>query len=224
MKMKALTACAAVVALAGATQARPVDLALWTFETSAPVTAGPHAAEGGVFGGNAYGNGGNVYSSPAGNGSSKSFSSNGWDVNDNYEFRSQSTGYNSLTVTWDQTSSNTGPRDFKLQMSINGGGAWTDVLSYQVLANGTPNAAWSSGTNVPAYGFSASLGVTADNLADIRVRMIQTSTVSANGGTVAGTGTDRVDNVKISGDLVPTPGSLALLGLGGLVAARRRRA
>ncbi len=38
------------------------------------------------------------------------------------------------------------------------------------------------------------------------------------------TGAIDVEQVRVLTDIVPTPGSLALLGLGGLVAARRRRA
>jgi uncharacterized protein (TIGR03382 family) len=71
---------------------------------------------------------------------------------------------------------------------------------------------------------SASMGVAAANLADLRIRFTNTSTVAINGGTVAGTGTSRVDNVQITGDLIPTPGTLALVGVAGLVGIRRRRA
>jgi hypothetical protein len=35
---------------------------------------------------------------------------------------------------------------------------------------------------------------------------------------------NRLDNIVVAGTLIPTPGAAALLGLGGLVAARRRRA
>jgi len=37
-------------------------------------------------------------------------------------------------------------------------------------------------------------------------------------------GSARLDNILVDGTFIPAPGSLALLGLGGLVAARRRRA
>ena len=43
-------------------------------------------------------------------------------------------------------------------------------------------------------------------------------------GATGGAGNARVDNVQINGTLIPAPGALALVGLGGLVAARRRRA
>lgn len=42
-------------------------------------------------------------------------------------------------------------------------------------------------------------------------------------GASSGAGNNRIDNVQLNATLVPTPGSLALVGLGGLVATRRRR-
>jgi len=42
-------------------------------------------------------------------------------------------------------------------------------------------------------------------------------------GASSDTGNNRLDNVTISGTAIPTPGALALLGMGGLVATRRRR-
>lgn len=42
-------------------------------------------------------------------------------------------------------------------------------------------------------------------------------------GATGGGGNNRIDNVQFNATLVPTPGSLALVGLGGLVATRRRR-
>lgn len=222
MNMRLFVGVIAALSLAGMASARP-DAAIWTFEISLPVSIGPHAAETGV--GSAFANTGATISNPSGNGSAESMSSNGWNIGDNYEFRTASTGLLNLSITWDQTSSSTGPRDFNLELSINGGGSYSSIVSYIVLQNGLlPNAAWSAGLGVPAYSFSASLGISADNLADLRVRMTNSSTVSAGGGVVAGTGTDRVDNVRISGDLIPTPGALALVGVASLVGLRRRRA
>lgn len=45
-----------------------------------------------------------------------------------------------------------------------------------------------------------------------------------NGGsTTSSTGNNRYDNFFIQGDLIPTPGTVGLLGLAGLAAVRRRR-
>lgn len=222
MKSRFVIGAIAAMSLACAASARP-DIAVWEFEVSLPVAAGPHTPE--IGAGSAFCNTGGVISNPAGNGSADSMSSTLWNVGDNHEFRVSSAGYQNLSITWDQTSSNTGPRDFDLQVSTDGGATYSNIMSYMVLANGTPNAAWSAGGGrVAAYTFSALLGVSAANLADLRVRFTQSSTVAANGGTVAGTGTDRVDNVQISGDLIPTPGALALVGVAGLAGLRRRRA
>lgn len=216
-------AAASVAIMAGVASAR-VDIANWTFEVSVPTTAGPHAPESGA--GSAFANTGGAITNPAGNGSAESMSSDNWNTGDNYEFRVNSTNYQSLSITWDQTGSNTGPRDFNLQFSINGGGSYANIMSYVVLLNGgAPNAAWSSAAGRQAgYTYTAAIPVSGENLADLRIRMTQSSTTSINAGTVAGTGTGRVDNVQIAGTLVPTPGALALAGIAGIVGIRRRRA
>jgi hypothetical protein len=63
------------------------------------------------------------------------------------------------------------------------------------------------------YSFNSSI---LDGIADARVLLI------LNGATSA-TGNVRLDNFLVEGTLIPAPGALALVGLGGLVASRRRR-
>ncbi len=205
----------------------------WTFETSIPATAGPFAAEIGT--GTATGShaGAAVYSSPVGNGSAHSFSSNTWASGDYYQFLVDPTGGGSaFTISWDQTGSATGPRDFKLQSSTDGT-TFSDVLNYTVLLNGgSPNPTWAtSGTGLPsaAYSYSASVtGISATTT--LFFRMLDISTTAINGGTVGTAGTDRVDNVTIaatSAATVPEAGTLftvgGLLGLYGCLAPFRRR-
>lgn len=218
---------AAGLLTAAAGTAHAVDLAVWTFETSVPTTAGPHAAEGGVNGGNALGfhsNGAVVYSNPSGNGSSESFSSNTWTLGDYYQFSTSTIGYEAITLMWDDTSSNTGPRDFNLFWSTNGSTFTQIGGTLSVLANGTPNPAWNSSTSDPAYTFGPTAGPGAlDNQSTVFFRLVMASNVSANGGTVASAGTNRVDNVIIAGRQIPTPGAMALFGMAGLVGIRRRR-
>jgi len=54
--------------------------------------------------------------------------------------------------------------------------------------------------------------------------ILDASVVFTFDGATSNTGNNRLDNVTISGTAVPAPGAFALLGLGGLVGARRRRA
>lgn len=69
---------------------------------------------------------------------------------------------------------------------------------------------------------------------NVEFRLIQVGTVSAGGGTTGSGGTFRVADyldgdgnfldTQLTGEIiVPAPGAFALMGLGGLVAARRRR-
>src|SRR5690606_36653871 len=99
------------------------DLAIWSFDSSSHTTAGPHAAEPGVFAATSFasGNGGGVFSNPVGNGSFESFSSNGWEIGTFYQFTTAAIGYENLSFSWMQTRSGTGPDTFDLQLSIDGG-------------------------------------------------------------------------------------------------------
>jgi MYXO-CTERM domain-containing protein len=55
----------------------------------------------------------------------------------------------------------------------------------------------------------------ADNQATLIFRFVNLSTVAAGG-------TNRIDNIVVSGAPIPAPGAIALLGLAGLAARRRR--
>lgn len=212
----------ALVVTLGSLPAHAAVIAQWTFEASVPTTAGPHAAEVGTGSALGFHASTSTYSNPAGNGSTESFSSNTWAVGDYYEFTTNSTGYEGITVSFDQTGSNTGPRDFKIEYSIDGT-TFTDFDTYSLP--GPPAVAWSTSTPVvPAstsFFFDLSSIAALDNDSSIYFRLTNTSTTSINGGTVASGGTGRVDNVVIA--TIPEPTTILLGALGFLAILRRRR-
>lgn len=213
--MKKLLSCAlGLLATASILQAQTI--AQWTFETSVPTTAGPFAPE--VGSGSALGShtGAATYSTPAGNGSSHSFSANTWAVGDSWQFQVGTLGFNNVGLSWDQTSSNTGPRDYDLDYSLDSGLTWTTVTAYSVLANAAPNTPWTATTYNSAFTFSPALAGVADNQASVWFRLIDLDTTSASGGTVGTAGTDRVDNFTVA--VIPEPTSLSLMGGFGLLA------
>ena len=223
-RRQVVAALALALAASGAHAATVI--ANWTFESTQPISAGPFAAEIGT--GTALGHHAtsSTYSSPAGNGSAHSFSSTAWSVGDYYQFNVSTLGLSGLSISWDQTSSNTGPKDFALQYSTDGT-TFTNFRAYSVLANGTPNPAWNGTTASAAYSFSSDLSALSglDNQTNLFFRLVDQDTAAANGGTVASGGTDRVDNVKISAlSAVPLPAAVWLLGSGllGLFGMRRR--
>src|SRR5277367_2253104 len=97
----------------GVSAVRADTLADWTFETSLPTTAGPFTPESGLNMGTSQATGSHAgaatYSSPSGNGSTRSFSSTTWAVGDYYQFTTSTVGYSAVQFQFDQTSSNTGP-------------------------------------------------------------------------------------------------------------------
>jgi uncharacterized protein (TIGR03382 family) len=161
------------------------------------------------------------YTSPAGNGSQFSFSSTFWNAGDYYQATVATTGYQNIVLTFDTCRSSTGPASATLLMSTDSGSTWTTlVASYAVLQSGGGGApgTWATGTPRQAiYTVTNSATSAADNKSSVIFRMQALTGASATNGTL------RVDNVQITGDLVPAPGALSLIGLSAGAVLRRRR-
>ena len=151
-----------------------------------------------------------AWSSPAGNGTTYALSSNAWNVGDYYQISLATTGYSAVSVAWDQTRSGTGPAGFQAVLSVDGGSTFSSLGTYTVN-----QVSWSTSVPVTTSSF-ASLASAADNQASVIIRF---KVVTA--GTSTTTGTNRIDNIVVSG-LIPAPGAVALIGLAGLVSRRRR--
>lgn len=165
-------------------------------------------------------NGATVWSTPAGNGSPKSFSANNWSVGDYFQFESSSLGHAGLIVSFDQTGSNTGPGTFGFQYSTDGL-TFTQFATYSLI-----NAGWSTQNPTPnpsSYSFDLSALTLLDNAPAIYFRLVDLDTTAINGNNVASGGTGRVDNFTIA--TVPEPGSLTLVGVFSLLGVflKRRR-
>ncbi|MFM7800438.1 MAG: hypothetical protein ACKPBA_15865 [Planctomycetota bacterium] len=160
-----------------------------------------------------------TYTSPAGNGSQYSFSSNNWNPGDFYEISFSTTGItDSMTLSWDQARSSTGPAAFKVAISVNGG-AFTDLIDYTVLQSGGGGApgTWSTTFYNALYTNTLNLGTTASDASSVVIRFVNREAVAS-----AATGSNRIDNVFINSDVVPAPGAVALLAVAGLISRRRR--
>jgi hypothetical protein len=181
-------------------------IAVWTFETSAPTTSGPIVPETGLGTASGFHASTSTYSSPAGNGSAKSYSSNTWVVGDYYQFQVSTLTLSNIYFFFDQTGSNTGPNSFKVQYSTNGS-TFTDFNSYTIPgATATTAYAWAAGTPITTTSFSFNLSsITAlNNQAAIYLRIVCNGPNAFNGTAIGTAGTNRVDNVTISqGNVLP---------------------
>jgi hypothetical protein len=231
-----LPAILAIALFCAAQNSFATVLSSWTFEapnTPPDVTnngTGPNAtSSGGLFGGTVSGlhaSADTDWTTPAGNGSADSYSVNTWGIGDYFQIATSSLGYKGLSLTFDTTGSGTGPKDFKVQASTDGS-TFTDIgFSYAALVNGAPNLSWSVANGVQAaYSITTTLPASLDNAASIYLRLVNTSTVAINGGTVGTGGTNRIDNVSVDAlaPVVPEPASIMLLGLSALGLLIRRK-
>jgi hypothetical protein len=236
----------AIVCLASSTNLTRADvLADWTFETSQPnipspgaAAAGSYAAESGINANSSFATGNHadattVWSSPAGNGSPHSFSSSKWTSEDYYQFATSTVGYNTITLSWSQTSSSTGPTAFTLRYSIDGstyvdvaGAGSVDGSSISGNSYTVGTTSWSSGSasshTLVSFDLSSMSQVNNDNA--LYFRLVTSSATTS--------GTDRVDDFVINGNLIPVPepaewgavSGLGLLGICGLRIWRQQRA
>ena len=151
-----------------------------------------------------------AWTSPTGNGSTYALSSNAWNVGDYYQISLNTIGYSGVSVAWEQTRSSTGPAGFEAVLSVDGGTTFSSLGLYTVN-----QVSWSA--TVPAT--TSSFGYLASAADDQIGIIIRFKVVTA--GTSTTTGTNRIDNIVVSG-VIPAPGAVALIGLAGLVSRRRR--
>lgn len=200
-------------------------LAQWTFEVNTPADLansttilGLAADVGTGTASGVHANSATDWTTPAGNGSTNSLSANTWEVGDYFQFTLSTVGYSGIGVSFDQTGSSTGPRDFNLSYSTDGS-SFTAFGTYSLI-----NGSWSVSTPTllpTSYSFDLSSITALDNAASVYFRLIDTSTTSISGSTVGTGGTGRIDNFTVY--VVPEPASGALIGLGLLALVSRRR-
>jgi hypothetical protein len=138
-------------------------------------------------------------------------SANTWTVGDYWQIQLNTTGYSGLSLSYDQTGSGTGPRDFSLSYSLDGSSFTTIGSTYAV-----PLSTWNVGTSMTGFTQTYDLGsISAINDQSLVIfRITDMDTTSISGSTVGTGGTDRIDNVMLFTTPVPEPSVAALCGLG----------
>ncbi len=123
------------------------------------------------------------------------------------QFEFDASDYTDINITWSGRGTGTGFGDpFGIQNTVQfstDGVNFTSVGTYA-----------SRQTSFQLYDFSMGSGLDFADNAIIRIVF---------DGATGAQGNNRLDNVQITGTFIPAPGAFALLGLGGLAAARRRR-
>lgn len=133
-------------------------------------------------------------------------------------------GYESIILSYDLRHSNTSANTESVQVSLDGTN-WTEVALFTF----TPAA---TGTGDTWYSRSITLSLAgANDNANFAFRVVAAFDPTAGNylasrstSTYGTSSTWRFDNVTVSGTLIPAPGAVALLGVAGVAAGRRRRA
>jgi hypothetical protein len=162
-------------------------------------------------------------------------------------------GFTDIVISWDQRHSNSASRLIAFLYTVDGGTTWTRLAlsAANATAGSTPSGGapastpglFGSNGTLSAFDPAAQTGAGDDwfngrsvnltgvtgvaNNPNFGFRLVAsfgagTSYVNSGSGSYATTGTWRFDMVTVNG-VVPTPGSVALVALGGLIAGRRRR-
>lgn len=141
------------------------------------------------------------------------------------QFAVDTTNFQDIVISFDVRHSNTAANTLRLQYSSDGGLTFTDADQYTF----TPAA---TGTGDSWYNRTADLSAISaiENNAGFVFRIVTEFAPGSSGylaarstSTYGTASTLRWDMVTINGTLIPTPGAIALAGVGGLLAGRRRR-
>ncbi|MDX2118216.1 MAG: PEP-CTERM sorting domain-containing protein [Planctomycetota bacterium] len=123
--------------------------------------------------------------------------------------RFDASGFQDLVLSYAERSTSTGATSAQVFYSTDGTNYTAAVSSYAITADSTYRLRTVDLSSIGAIEFASTVY--------LKITFNGFSATSPSGNTA-------VDNVLIDGTFIPAPGSLALVGLGGLVAARRRRA
>jgi len=132
-------------------------------------------------------------------------------------------GFQDIVVSWDQRLSNTSSRFFQFQYTLDGATFSAAGLAGDGIFEATSGGDfWYNGrtvdlTAVAGASNNASFGFRIVSVFDPALGNAYSASTSTS--SYASTGTSRFDMVTV----VPAPGALALLGLGGMALSRRRR-
>jgi uncharacterized protein YjdB len=183
----------------------PTTIVKWDFSNLSPDSNGGIPANVGkkitVFGANALtGDPNKDYVTGFGGSSTKAIITSGWHEESDsgeidgkkkkyWEVSFETTGYSNLKLSSKQQGSNTGPKEFKVQYSL-------DHTNWVDIPNGTITVANNTTTGVLN---NLSLPDDTSNQSLVYVRWITTSNTSVNGGTVASAGTNRISEIVVTG-------------------------
>lgn len=153
------------------------------------------------------------------------FPATGSDMTAGVQFLIDTTGYESITVSYDVRHSNTSSRYQAVQYTLNGS-SWTTATFFTA-------AAGDSWINNRSVNLSAIAGANNNPNFGIRILSAFQSTATGaganayvaatTGSTYVGSGNWRFDMVTVSGSVIPEPSAALLGGLGVLGLLRRRR-
>lgn len=170
---------------------------------------------------------GGSISAVAGNGSTKSLTGNNL-IGSSYTFKFAADDVNSIALSFDTTGSATGPRDFVVSYS-NDGVNFSSLSTFAIGSTGQSGfSTGSSSTDVGhAFVLPTSFGDLNPGVAgDFGYLQIAVAdAVAINGGAVGTGGTNRIDNVIISGSpiaVVPEAGTTSVLTLAASALLARR--
>ncbi|MBU2592414.1 hypothetical protein KKD61_03060, partial [Patescibacteria group bacterium] len=102
--------------------------------------------------------------------------------------------YQNLAISSKQKGSLTGPKDFKVQYSLDSGLTWDEIPGSDL----TVNLDWDSPANLT----SLALPTECSNQSEVLLRWVMSSDTSIRGDEVGSLGTNRIDSIIITGELI----------------------